>query len=258
LIDIVQERDFYKKEQQAMNDESVYKASPSPQINAEVIELKKQVRIFQEDNDHKSDAIAELSQQLEQAKAALQKLHAEKRELIDDAKMARAYRDELETLKVESSKIEKLEADVNKYRQKSEDAEYLKKRIVELKQQNELMQETKNLLEQKVTSLTAKADSVDDLLVEVASLKVQIDALNQEKEMDMERIEELVAQTARLELESKTNQEQVTQLMSELETERERIAAAGKMGGYIQVLPYSWDMMVTGCSLMKNINDYNR
>jgi hypothetical protein len=46
--------------------------------------------------------------------------------------------------------------------------------------------------------------------------------------------------------------------MSELETERERIAAAGKMGGYIQVLPYSWDMMVTGCSLMKNINDYNR
>jgi flagellar biosynthesis/type III secretory pathway chaperone len=77
LIDIVQERDFYKKEQQAMNDESVYKASPSPQINAEVIELKKQVRIFQEDNDHKSDAIAELSQQLEQAKAALQKLHAE-------------------------------------------------------------------------------------------------------------------------------------------------------------------------------------
>jgi hypothetical protein len=44
--------------------------------------------------------------------------------------MARAYRDELETLKVESSKIEKLEADVNKYRQKSEDAEYLKKRIV--------------------------------------------------------------------------------------------------------------------------------
>jgi predicted ATP-grasp superfamily ATP-dependent carboligase len=66
------------------------------------------------------------------------------------------------------------------------------------------MQETKNLLEQKVTSLTAKADSVDDLLVEVASLKVQIDALNQEKEMDMERIEELVAQTARLELESKT------------------------------------------------------
>jgi hypothetical protein len=30
----------------------------------------------------------------------------------------------------QSSKIEKLEADVNKYRQKSEDAEYLKKRIV--------------------------------------------------------------------------------------------------------------------------------
>ena len=66
------------------------------------------------------------------------------------------------------------------------------------------MIETKTLLEQKVTTLTSKADSVDELQVEIASYKVQLDALNQEKQMDMERIEELVAQTARLELENKS------------------------------------------------------
>ena len=66
------------------------------------------------------------------------------------------------------------------------------------------MQETKTLLEQKVLSLTSRAESVDELQVEVASYKVQIDALNQEKQMDMERIEELVTQTARLELENKS------------------------------------------------------
>lgn len=75
--------------------------------------------------------------------------------------------------------------------------------LQELKQQNELMAETKTLLEQKVTTLTSRADTVDDLQAEVASLKVQVDALNQEKQMDLERIEELVAQTARLELENK-------------------------------------------------------
>lgn len=41
----------------------------------------------------------------------------------------RVYRDEIETLKVQSSRVEKLEADVMKYRQKAEDTEYLKKRI---------------------------------------------------------------------------------------------------------------------------------
>ena len=160
--------------------------------------------------------------------------------------------------------MEKLETDVTKLRQKAEDVEYLKKRVLvrymylfrpfltiflfspsfyspspcssfsltlflpplfflfppfssslfslfpffyslqELKQQNELMIETKTLLEQKVTTLTSKADSVDELQVEIASYKVQLDALNQEKQMDMERIEELVAQTARLELENKS------------------------------------------------------
>ena len=44
----------------------------------------------------------------------------------------------------------------------------------------------------------------DDLQAEVASLKVQIDALNQEKEIDLRRIEELISQSARLELGNKT------------------------------------------------------
>ena len=65
------------------------------------------------------------------------------------------------------------------------------------------MSETKSLLEQKVSALSTRADMVDDLQVEIASLKAQMESLNQEKQMDMERIEDLVAQNARYELESK-------------------------------------------------------
>ena len=43
----------------------------------------------------------------------------------------------------------------------------------------------------------------DDLQAEVASLKVQMDALNQEKDIDLRRIEELIGQSARLELANK-------------------------------------------------------
>ena len=76
--------------------------------------------------------------------------------------------------------------------------------LQELKQQNELMTETKSLLEQKVSSLTVRSDMLDDLQVEVASLKAQLESLHQEKQMDLERIEDLVAQTARYELENKS------------------------------------------------------
>ncbi len=73
----------------------------------------------------------------------------------------------------------------------------------ELKQQNELMSETKSLLEQKVTSLTSRSDQLDEVQVDMASLKAQVESLHQEKQMDMDRIEDLVAQTARYELENK-------------------------------------------------------
>ena len=65
------------------------------------------------------------------------------------------------------------------------------------------MSETKALLEQKAATLTARAESVDELQASVASLRVQVDSFQQEKEMDMERIEELLEQNVQLELDSK-------------------------------------------------------
>ena len=80
-------------------------------------------------SDHKSDMAIELKEELEQIRLIAQKLQQDKRELAEDAKAARAYRDEIEMLKVQSAKAERLETDVIKYRQKAEDAEYLKKKI---------------------------------------------------------------------------------------------------------------------------------
>ncbi len=60
---------------------------------------------------------------------ATKQLQQEKRELAEDAKSVRVYRDEVEALRVQSAKVEKLEAEVIKYKQKAEDTDYLKKRI---------------------------------------------------------------------------------------------------------------------------------
>ena len=46
------------------------------------------------------------------------------------------------------------------------------------------MVETKALLEQKAISLTARAESVDELQEEMASIKVQLESLNQVQWME--------------------------------------------------------------------------
>ena len=80
-------------------------------------------------SDRKNEVMTDLKEDLEHARATIKQLQQEKKELAEDAKLARVYRDEIETLKVQSAKVEKLEADVVKYRQKAEDTEYLRKRI---------------------------------------------------------------------------------------------------------------------------------
>ena len=65
----------------------------------------------------------------------------------------------METLQVQAAKCERLEAEVQRYRQKAEDLEYAKKRVEEFKHQNDLMMETKALLEEKASSLSTRAEA---------------------------------------------------------------------------------------------------
>ena len=63
------------------------------------------------------------------------------------------------------------------------------------------MLETKALLEQKADSLQSCSDTLDKLQEIHASVKVQMESLSLEKEV--ERIEELLAHNTRMELELK-------------------------------------------------------
>ena len=72
-----------------------------------------------------------------------------------------------------------------------------------MKTENDLTIQTKALLEQKIEALTSRSEALDNLQEEYASAKAQLESLQQEKEMDMERIEELIARNAHLELEFK-------------------------------------------------------
>ena len=73
----------------------------------------------------------------------------------------------------------------------------------DLQGQNDLMSQTKKLLEQKATSLSAKTEGMDELQEAVVSCKVRAEALEEEKEMDSQRIEELLSNNTRLEIDNR-------------------------------------------------------
>lgn len=79
--------------------------------------------------DNKLEILSDLREELDRSRVTISKLTQEKRDLSEDAKNVRVYRDEVETLRIQSGKVEKLEIELVKYRQKAEDTDYLKKRI---------------------------------------------------------------------------------------------------------------------------------
>ncbi len=65
------------------------------------------------------------------------------------------------------------------------------------------MSQTKKLLEKKAISLSAKTEGMDELQEAIVSYKVRTEALEEEKDMDTEKIEELLANNTRLEMDNK-------------------------------------------------------
>ena len=90
-------------------------------------------------------------------------LQLKKRDLFEKVHSQQVYKDEMETLQAQASKCDRLESEVQRYKKKAEDAEYMKKRIEELIHQNELMVETKALLEEKAASLATRAEAYGEL-----------------------------------------------------------------------------------------------
>ncbi|XP_065919238.1 girdin-like isoform X2 [Dysidea avara] len=236
VIELTQERDFFKAQQmsamsadgstsEVASTRSSLLYSPliqGPSLSQELMETKGKLRMLQDQVDRKNEIIAETKDELEQVRNNAHKLQQEKRTLMEEARCARSYRDEVEALRVRATRCDRLENDVLKYKQKIEDMEYLKKKIADLKQQNELMAETKLLLEEKVHSVEKKLLDFDDMCVDNAAFKVQLDSVNEEKKMDQKRVEDILAQNAQLELEGQSLQDRVTLLTLQLEEERGR------------------------------------
>ncbi|EDO31530.1 predicted protein [Nematostella vectensis] len=191
-------------------------AKESPSISA----TKEKIRLLTEEIEEKNVVMQELRDELISNKKLVEKLRQENKQLSQDARWVKAYRDEMDMLKSKADRVEKLEADASKYKDKLRDLEYLRKRSEELKEENELLYDNKLVLEQQLLGLSAKEERIEILEEENKKLKGHIHHIAEERQIDQAKVKEVMEENAQLVIDKQESLAELFSLNAELEVLR--------------------------------------
>uniref|UniRef100_A0A669D8X1 Coiled-coil domain containing 88A n=1 Tax=Oreochromis niloticus TaxID=8128 RepID=A0A669D8X1_ORENI len=147
----------------------------------------------------------------------LKRLQQESYQLLSDARSARAYRDELDSLREKAIRVDKLESELSRYKERLHDIEFYKARVEELKEDNQILLETKTMLEEQLDTSRTRSDKLHLLEKENLQIKSKIHDLEMERDMDRKRMEELLEENLVLEMAQKQSMDESLHLGWELE-----------------------------------------
>ncbi|XP_042617206.1 girdin-like isoform X9 [Cyprinus carpio] len=143
--------------------------------------------------------------------------HAENLQVLCDVRSLRAYRDELDALREKAIRADRLESEVTRYKEKLQDVEFYRTRVEELKEDNQVLLETKSMLEDQLESYRARSDKQHELEKENLLLQNTIHDLETERDVDRKRMEELLEENLTLEMAQKQSMDKSLHLGWELE-----------------------------------------
>uniref|UniRef100_A0A3B4VEZ6 Girdin-like n=1 Tax=Seriola dumerili TaxID=41447 RepID=A0A3B4VEZ6_SERDU len=186
-------------------------------LAVELADSKAKIRRLRQELEEKSEQMLDCRHELENMEAELKRIQQENSQLLVDARAARTYRDELDALRERAIKADKLESEVGRYREQLHKMEFYKTKVEELKEDNRVLQETKEVLEDQLEGWRARSDKVHQLEKHGLMLKAQIHDMEQEREADRRRVEELQEENLTLCLAQRRSMEESQLLGWELE-----------------------------------------
>lgn len=140
IVDLTQERDYL----QAQHPPSPLKSSsaestPSPtsslssedkqHLAVELADTKARLRRVRQELEEKTEQLVDTRHEVDQLVLELQKVKQENIQLAADARSARAYRDELDSLREKANRVERLEMELVRCREKLHDVDFYKARM---------------------------------------------------------------------------------------------------------------------------------
>ncbi|XP_073905836.1 girdin isoform X5 [Castor canadensis] len=186
-------------------------------LSVELADAKAKIRRLRQELEEKTEQLLDCKQELEQMEIELKRLQQENMNLLSDARSARMYRDELDVLREKAVRVDKLESEVSRYKERLHDIEFYKARVEELKEDNQVLLETKTMLEDQLEGTRARSDKLHELEKENLQLKAKLHDMEMERDMDRKKIEELMEENMTLEMAQKQSMDESLHLGWELE-----------------------------------------
>uniref|UniRef100_A0A8C0GLG4 Uncharacterized protein n=1 Tax=Chelonoidis abingdonii TaxID=106734 RepID=A0A8C0GLG4_CHEAB len=228
IVDLTQERDYLQSQQppsplktsspdSSPNLASRFSSEDKQHLAVELADTRAKLRRVRQELEEKSEQLVDTKHEAEQLVQELQKIKQENIHLAADARSARAYRDELDSLRERANRVERLEMELVRCKEKLHDVDFYKARMEELREDNIILIETKAMLEEQLTVARARGDKLHELEKENLQLKSKLHDVELDRDTDKKRIEELLEENMVLEIAQKQSMNESAHLGWELE-----------------------------------------
>ncbi|KAL3278427.1 hypothetical protein HHI36_013749 [Cryptolaemus montrouzieri] len=148
--------------------------------------------------EEKSELLTECREELEHANTLLTKLRLENADLLTEARRAKAYRDEVDALREKAERADRLEIEAQRYRERLADAEFYRVRVDELREDNRVLLETREMLESQLARARQRADHILELEAELLTSKQTINETMLERDAAKMKVQELMDENIQL------------------------------------------------------------
>ncbi|KAF5288120.1 hypothetical protein FQA39_LY15507 [Lamprigera yunnana] len=165
----------------------------------ELADMKARLRKQRQELEEKSELLAECREELQHANMLLGKLKTENNDLLVEVRKAKVYRDEADAMREKADRADKLENEAIRYRERLADADFYKVRVEELREDNKVLLETREMLEAQLVRARQRADHVLQLEAELLTCKQTLNDITVEKDAATEKIQELIEENIQLE-----------------------------------------------------------
>ncbi|XP_063622148.1 protein Daple [Cydia splendana] len=170
----------------------------SQHLAVELADWKARLRKQRQELEEKSEQLSECREELEHTKLVLAKLRTDSQEWFNEARKAVGYRDEVDALREKAERCDRLEQDIQRYRDRLADAEYYKTRVAELREDNKALMETRDALEEQLQRARKRAEQCLTLEAAMIKLKREANDIALERDADQQKIQELIEENNHL------------------------------------------------------------
>uniref|UniRef100_A0A8C2DAZ0 Coiled-coil domain containing 88C n=1 Tax=Cyprinus carpio TaxID=7962 RepID=A0A8C2DAZ0_CYPCA len=229
IIELTQERDYLQSQQPpsllgfpspehtSLTPVTLLSKEDRQHLTVELADTKAKLRRSRQDLEEKAEQLIDAKNEIERLDAEIQKLKQENMQLLPEARSVRAYRDEGDALRERAGKVDRLETELARCKEKLNDIHFYKTRIEELREDNITLLETKSMLEEQLSGARGRCDKLHELEKENLQLRSKLHDIEIDRDSDKKRLEELLEENMLLEISQKQSMNESAHLGWELE-----------------------------------------